>query len=298
MKISCHFPLLLLASLLLLGSCTKNIPAEASIFAGNNQETPLGARQNEPLQVRVTNNKGEPLEDVEVSFQIAIGNGTFDNGAFEARSKTNSYGVAQMYWTLGRENRSQKVRAEVDGLNGPALEFFGQPAYLEDSRDNQLYLLSEMGGQIWMGENLRYQANGSLVNPDFPATIYGRLYTWNTANSVCPAGFHLPSLSEWNNLVQSLPYDEGGPARLLKATSGWILSSDGIDALGFKVFAAGDYLTAQGEFRGLSEYGIFWSSEADGTQNAHYKILDYDDENMRGASYSQSNFAACRCVQD
>jgi|GEM_PF-6229830 len=298
MKFLCHLPLFLFGSLLFLSSCNKNIPAEASIFAGNNQETPLGAQQAMPLQVRVTNNKGEPLEDIEVSFEVVIGSGRLENDAYEARSKTNSSGVAQIYWTFGRENRSQKVRAEVEGLNGPALEFFGQPAYLEDSRDNQLYLLTEMGGQIWMGENLRYQANASLVNPDFPATIYGRVYTWNAANSACPTGFHLPSQNEWDNLVQHLPYDEGGAARLLKANSGWLRSSNGIDGLGFKVFPAGDYLTAQGEFRGLSEYGIFWTSEPEGTQNAYYKILDYDDENMRGASYSQSNFAACRCLQD
>lgn len=34
--------------------------------------------------------------------------------------------------------------------------------------------------------------------------MYGYLYNWNTAQNVCPDGWHFPSNSEWVVLIEQL----------------------------------------------------------------------------------------------
>jgi uncharacterized protein (TIGR02145 family) len=55
---------------------------------------------------------------------------------------------------------------------------------------------------VWMGENLNYNASGSIcyLNDPDNCNKYGRLYNWETAMTVCPSGWHLPSYEEWREL--------------------------------------------------------------------------------------------------
>ena len=88
--------------------------------------------------------------------------------------------------------------------------------------DYNVYNTVLIGSQCWMKENLRttHYADGTELSYLYPnntpatQTTYGLLYDWNTvmhgANSsatnpsyvqgVCPNGWHLPSLSEWEQL--------------------------------------------------------------------------------------------------
>ncbi|MDR0517359.1 MAG: hypothetical protein LBH25_09995 [Fibromonadaceae bacterium] len=56
---------------------------------------------------------------------------------------------------------------------------------------------------------------------------YGRLYDWNTAMKACPAGWHLPSGTDWNVLMKfvnpscSDNKSCDGTGIKLKAKSGW-----------------------------------------------------------------------------
>ena len=67
-----------------------------------------------------------------------------------------------------------------------------------DVRDGQVYKTVKIGNQVWMAENLSYKTPNSFcfVDADSNCTKYGRLYTWEASENVCPAGFHLPTVDE------------------------------------------------------------------------------------------------------
>jgi uncharacterized protein (TIGR02145 family) len=83
------------------------------------------------------------------------------------------------------------------------------PNLFLDKRDRQEYRTVRIGDQTWMAENLNYATGkGSWCYNDNPSLCkkFGKLYSYEAATTVCPAGWHLPTLQDWEILSTTLSH--------------------------------------------------------------------------------------------
>lgn len=137
-------------------------------------------------------------------------------------------------------------------------------------------------------------------------SIYGKLYSWGAVidpRGLAPAGWHIPSLTEWDDLITCLGgYDVAGTA-MKSTTGGWsvgyplyITNSSGLSCL------PGGYTTTCGSFYSTS-FADFWiNAESPGSPFAAGIEL-YNASNgvfQRGYSYGihASTLLSIRCVKD
>lgn len=131
---------------------------------------------------------------------------------------------------------------------------------LEDERDGQAYKTVRIGRQTWIAEGLNLYVDSSwwYENKGAEGRYGGRMYSWTTAlglpdtcatrscldltrgrlRGLCPKGWHVPSLEEFDTLMKVA----GGPSRsgyTLRAMGGWYDNRNGNDSLGFRLVATG-----------------------------------------------------------
>ena len=172
----------------------------------------------------------------------------------------------------------------------------GAESFMTDSRDGQTYKTIKIGEQTWMAENLNYDVpNKSYCYGKVPSNCakYGRLYEGRVAMEVCPAGFHLPSPSEWETLFNAV----GGQfmaGSVLKSKKGWINDENGTDPFGFSAIPAG---LGSGIDREEGKSANFWCSQVADDKNFYYVKLKYDDFNA-DMNHSNNKAYSVRCVKD
>ena len=71
---------------------------------------------------------------------------------------------------------------------------------LIDERDDTEYQVTQLGSLYWMTENLRFKANGSECPKDCDQI---RFYDFEYLENVCPRGWRLPTMDEWDLFVSS-----------------------------------------------------------------------------------------------
>ena len=185
-----------------------------------------------------------------------------------------------------------------------------------DSRDGKKYRTVSIVGstQTWMTENLNYETANSYCYDDDASNCakYGRLYLWSVAmdsagtwstsgkgcgsygtcnpaypvRGVCPAGWHLPSLSEWNTLFA--PYGGAFPVRFISEGENESYPLSALPA-GYRGIAGGYF------YEGYA--ARFWSSTENGSQ-AYFMSMDRYDSYASLDYGSKENGFSVRCVKD
>ena len=168
---------------------------------------------------------------------------------------------------------------------------------MTDERDKTTYKTVKIGEQTWMAENLNYDAEGSKCYGD--RAVYckrdGRIYGWETAKTACPAGWHLPSKSEYESLDKAVG-NENVAGKKLKAKNGWN-KGNGTDDFGFSALPSGNHII---------KGGAWWSSsvnEKDSSKAYLRYIPDSNSDIVIWADTSIKNhlggfLISVRCVQD
>jgi len=175
--------------------------------------------------------------------------------------------------------------------------------------DGNKYQTIEIGTQTWMAENLRVTRDRSgnslttycyLDRDDF-CKEFGLLYTWEEALKAAPAGWHLPSDNEWQQMElelgmspdEALFYGWRGMDHGIKLAEG---GSSGFEALfgGYKdgtVFWSGRYFD-------LGYFAAFWTtSQVDSLRAIGYFIYSNEGSVVRD-DYDKTAAFSIRCIKN
>jgi uncharacterized protein (TIGR02145 family) len=210
----------------------------------------------------------------------------------EKTTFAGDYVVKGYEFTLTRSDGRVVVWVKKDKLE----EYKKKNAvYFTDSRNNQKYRAVKIGGKTWMAENLNHQTeSGSWCyeNNSSNCNKYGRLYDWNTARSVCPSGWHLPSRQEWNDLVG----DENVAGKALKSVTGWASNSNGIDGYGFSALPGG--IRGPRGFLGDGMFGTWWTATEYDDDNAYVRGMGDDEDKVAEDNVIKEGAGlSVRCVE-
>jgi uncharacterized protein (TIGR02145 family) len=205
-----------------------------------------------------------------------------------------------------------------------------------DVRDGTEYTTVQIGNQVWMAENLAFlpqvhtQGDGSsntsryyvygFLGTDVNAAkstanyqTFGVLYNWPAAmdetflgsgsssnpsgvQGVCPSGWHLPSQTEYQDLLSFIQTDDPlvASGTALKATNGW--GVNGTDNYGFTALPGGRRLN-DGSFVELGSFGYWWTTQSVSSQDAQFRFMNSSAFVNSDLGFKTRGMSV-RCVQD
>jgi len=175
-----------------------------------------------------------------------------------------------------------------------------------DSRDGKTYRIVKIGSQTWMAENLNFNANGSRCHKDRADACarFGRLYDWNTAMSACPAEWRLPSLSDWQTLVNFAGGNETAGDKLKAKGGSWLKNRDGriggTDDYGFSALPGGHFFGPshdRTEFSGTGIHGTWWTAAHSGG-SASVRGMGHSNGIVGRAENFKSDLVSVRCIRN
>jgi hypothetical protein len=167
-----------------------------SVVAGDEQTGTSGSPLASPIVFGVTDGEGRPVAGVTVSLAVAAGGGTIS----EQSAVTGSEGTVAITWTLGQEDGSQALEAQVPGI--PAVRATAHasgctaPECPPAWPDNVVELLAlstyDQSGQVvhpdiaaaadlgghpfWLGITPYPGGNAAYENPSIFQSVDGRLW--------------------------------------------------------------------------------------------------------------------------
>jgi len=214
-------------------------------------------------------------------------------------------GIGRAFEELKRAKYGDIIDGAGDGAGSVVNPKDVKEGTFTDSRDEKIYKTVTIGRQTWMAENLNYEATDSswcYEDSSRYCGIYGRLYNWAAAKSVCDTGWHLPDTSEWRKLVSVA----GGPdiaGGKLKSASGWddYFGQSGNGANDFKFSALpGGQRNILGNFYDTGSKGQWWTAtEIDEFQNSAYLRSMYNNlDQVHEFGVAMGHGLSVRCVKN
>lgn len=190
--------------------------------------------------------------------------------------------------------------------------------------DNNHYSIVEIGGQVWMAENLKTRRYNDLTSIPLVSekytdqtsgycwygndelsykNTYGALYNWYSINSgkLCPIGWHIPSDSEFTTLTNFLGGESISAGKLKeKGNLHWASpNNDASNETGFSAMPGG--YTANGGFHDIGYAGFWWSSTEvvqSSPPTAYCRSMAFFNGNVTRSNPYSWDFLSVRCIKN
>jgi uncharacterized protein (TIGR02145 family)/uncharacterized delta-60 repeat protein len=190
------------------------------------------------------------------------------------------------------------------------------------SYGGDLYPTVVIGDQTWFKKNLNIgtRINGAGNQTDNSSiekycygdsatdcTTYGGLYQWDEAmayseiegaQGICPTGWHIPAVSEWDTLITYLGGASvaGDKMRAITDAFLWQQTDFGAtDSSGFSALGTGYY---DGSFLNRGLYEGFWSSSQADIYSAQSRYLSQGDPSINPWDVGRAYGFSVRCLMD
>ncbi|MCB2219533.1 MAG: hypothetical protein KQI35_03985 [Bacteroidetes bacterium] len=305
--------------------CIKNTTYANSIPGLPGNPNPSNSSSDQPINIVLTwdcnDSDGDPLY-----YDIYFGTET--NPPLVASGiLTNSYDPGMLdaletyYWRIVSHDYLEEVSGSVWSFSTEWA--CGSP--ITDPYDNKSYNTVEIGAQCWFSKNLNSGiAIISSTEPqenliiekycyeDNPANCdeYGGLYKWGEmmfytsdpgTQGICPSGWHIPELSEWETLETYLGGQAiaGGKMKEVGFTHWANPNTGATNESGFTGLPGG--FCQSSSFLELGSSGFFWSSTPHEINDdvAWFALLYYNNETCLNDAFDIGSFAfSVRCIKD
>ena len=171
------------------------------------------------------------------------------------------------------------VVCPAEGVNA-----YGEPnrGTFTDARDGQVYKYTTIGNQVWMAENLKFDAPYSLCygKIDGFCDTFGRFYSLHVngeffdvldqelVDTICPAGWRVPTMDEWQILYDNMGGEGKAGRRLTSSLEFSEPFEPGTDDCGFNSLPAGCWLL-NGNLSLEYIASIYWTSSARDSESSY-----------------------------
>jgi uncharacterized protein (TIGR02145 family) len=192
--------------------------------------------------------------------------------------------------------------------------------------DGNEYDTVVIGTQVWLDENLKttkYRDGRPIQliteNTQWAQTTlaaycwlnnyqglkesYGALYNWNAAklDFICPDGYHIPTIDEWNILINYLGGQEIAGGKLKETgTMFWLSPNTGAtNESGFSARAGGVRYN-DGGFMGPKDQGTWWTATPN-TNDERYAwrvSVKYSDAQVYTSHFPKTTGYSVRCIKN
>jgi len=247
-------------------------------------------------------------------------------------TETVTTGVFTSSITNLTANTTYNVRAYATNSSGTAygteISFTTQaePAGDITDIDGNVYTSVTIGTQTWMVENLKttHYRNGDAITNVIDNTAwaglstgawcdysnaaangikYGHLYNWYAANdsrNIAPIGWHVPTDAEWATLITYLGGESVAGGKLKETgTFNWASpNTAATNSFGFSALPGGDRNDWDGTFEGVSNHGIWWSSNQVNAMFAWGKQIFSSSSNVNGYFVPKAEGFSVRCIKN
>lgn len=192
--------------------------------------------------------------------------------------------------------------------------------------DGNIYHTVKIGKQIWTAENLKttHYQNGKKItnitdstwfdpgtaaycnygNDTNNAKSYGRLYNYYTINdgsNICPKGWHVPAIEEWEILRSNFGEENKNAGKLKETgTTHWINTDSNTTNNSQFTALPGGIRTYIGFYTDLGKAGWWWSATTVPLQNMDGMCfgLEYDKADIIIRNELKKCGLSVRCVKD
>lgn len=191
--------------------------------------------------------------------------------------------------------------------------------------DGNIYLTVQIGDQTWLAQNLRVSRfrDGHAINHVADSiqwfktkehawrnfqnkSVYdsalGKFYNWAAVSDprgLCPAGWHVPSLKEYDKLILfSGGYKHAGGKLKVRGSRYWKIPNSGAtNTSGFSALGGQSFLGSYDELT-LGLTGEWWTSTPFNDDNINVIILTHENSSASISKGSKSHGFSVRCIKD